>query len=108
MSSGEQPAFIRYSWFGRVDRAWAVQVPNYPFEHEVRVWLPPSYAYTEQTYPTLWVMDNGALEIAAAALTGCTLGDAPELILVSIGSPLETPGGEFQRRRIYDFTPSHN
>jgi predicted alpha/beta superfamily hydrolase len=92
--------------FGRTEPPRTVQIPDYPFDHEVRVLLPPSYDETDEAYPTLWVTDN-TLELAAAALMGSAVGYAPELIVVSIGGRGDLSYLEFQRRRTYDFTPGH-
>jgi predicted alpha/beta superfamily hydrolase len=88
-------------WNGYTEPSRTVAIPGYPFEHEVRVWLPPSYHHhPERTYPVLWMTDNG-LE------TGRVASHGNEFVIVAIGSPQGTPFGEFQRRRTYDFLPGH-
>jgi predicted alpha/beta superfamily hydrolase len=89
---------------GTVDSVRLVRAKGWDWAHEVRVYLPASYHLTDAKYPTLWVTDN-SLELMQAALTGDTLGFAPELIVVAVGAPPETNPAEFQRRRSYDFIP---
>src|SRR5438477_519405 len=95
---------MEWPYHGYVEGARVIRVPGYGFDHEVRVWLPPSYRHTDRSYPTLWVTDN-ALEAAHTAVLGCLSGDAPEVIIVAIGSPRELAAAESQRRRTYDFMP---
>jgi len=90
---------MAFSWSGYAEPVRTVQIPDYPFEHEVRVWLPPSYRHHEErTYPVLWMTDN-ALE------TGRVASHGNEFVIVSVGSPQGIAFGEFQRRRTYDFLP---
>lgn len=89
---------------GTVDPARLVRAEGWEWDHEVRVYLPASYHHTDRAYPTLWVTDN-SLELMQAALTGDSLGFAPELIVVAVGAPGDTNAAEFQRRRSYDFIP---
>ena len=77
---------------------------GWEWDHEVRIYLPPSYELTDKMYPTLWVTDNN-LETIQAALSGESLGFAQELIVVAIGPPADVNPAEFQRRRTYDFIP---
>lgn len=98
------PEYPNYPLFGQVEPPRTIQIQDYPFDHEVRVWLPPSYRHTDRVYPTLWVTDN-VLEIAAAAAFGSSVAYAPELIIVSIGGATDLPRREFMRRRTYDFSP---
>ena len=83
-----------------------MRAEEFEWEHEIRVALPVSYARTDRTYPVLWVLDNH-LEFALAALDllSAVGGEAPELILVSVGAPRTVPLGEFAVRRLYDFLP---
>src|SRR4051794_34055822 len=92
------------SLFGTFEPARTVRIPEYPFEHEVRVWLPPTYAHTDRSYPTLWALDN-AVEIASVALTGASYGLAPELVVVGVGGSTSLSHRDFQSRRVYDFFP---
>lgn len=89
---------------GTVEPARMVRAKGWQWDHEVRVYLPPSYHHTERSYPTLWITDN-SLELIQGALTGDGLGLAPELIVVAVGAPADTNPAEFQRRRTYDFIP---
>lgn len=89
---------------GRVDSVRMVRAEGWEWEHEVRVYLPPSYDLTDKAYPALWITDNN-LEMIQAALTGDALGFSPELIVVAVGAPADTNPAEFQRRRSYDFIP---
>jgi uncharacterized protein len=101
----EMPAYLKYTLFGQVEPPRTVHIPDYRFAHQVRIWLPPSYHHTDRVYPTLWVTDN-TLEIAMSALIGASLRESPEVIVVAIGCPTDTPLDEFQRRRTYDFSPA--
>ena len=77
---------------------------GWEWDHQVRIYLPPSYEATDKMYPTLWVTDNN-LEMIQAALSGESLGFTQELIVVAIGPPADVNPAEFQRRRTYDFIP---
>lgn len=75
-------------------------IDGYPFGHELRVALPPSYASSDRSYPVLWVTDN-ALETALTTVGG------RELIIVAVGSvagSTDRPHGG----RAYDFYPQHD
>ena len=89
---------------GTVEPARLERAAGWEWDHEVRVYLPPSYGLTDKSYPTLWVTDNN-LEIAQAALSGDSLGLRVEMIVVAVGAPADVSGLEFQRRRAYDFIP---
>ncbi len=78
---------------------------GWDWDHEVRIYLPPSYDQTDRKYPTLWVTDN-SLELMQAALTGDSIGFTPEIIVVAVGPPGDINPLEFQRRRTYDFIPA--
>jgi uncharacterized protein len=93
------------TFFGYFEPPRRVQAPGFPHDHEVRVWLPPTYRLTERTYPTLWVTDN-YLEIAHSALICSPLGVAPELIVVAIGVPRDSSTySDFGSHRLFDFIP---
>ena len=77
---------------------------GWEWDHQVRIYLPPSYEQTDRMYPTLWVTDNN-LETIQAALSGGSMGFTQELIVVAIGPPGDVNPAEFQRRRTYDFLP---
>lgn len=89
---------------GSIDSIRQVRAKGWEWDHEVRVFLPATYHHTNKSYPTLWVTDN-SLELIQAALSGTSLGMAPELIVVAVGPPGTVNMAEFQRRRTYDFTP---
>ena len=89
---------------GIVDSVRLVRAEGWEWDHEVRVYLPPSYYVTDRKYPALWITDNN-LELIQGALTGDALGFSPELIVVAVGAPGDTNPAEFQRRRSYDFIP---
>lgn len=96
--------YLDFPRHGYVEPTRSVRAPGYGFDHDVRIWLPPSYKHhTEQHYPTLWVTDN-TLEYAQIALQGAP-ANAPELIVVAVGGSRELSWTEFQRRRTYDFLP---
>ncbi len=89
-------------WGGFTEPARLVRAKGWQWDHEVRVWLPPTYRSSNRTYPTLWVTDN-SLEVVLAGLLGAGTGLVPEMIVVAVGAPRETGVLEFQRRRTYDF-----
>ena len=89
---------------GTVDSVRLVRADGWAWDHEVRVYLPPSYHVTDGKYPTLWITDNN-LELIQGALIGDALGFSPELIVVAVGAPTDVNPAEFQRRRSYDFIP---
>ncbi len=89
---------------GTVDSVRLVRADGWAWDHEVRVYLPPSYHLTDRQYPALWITDNN-LESIQGALVGDALGFTPELIVVAVGAPADTNPAEFQRRRSYDFIP---
>ncbi len=102
-SAAQTPlALDQIVWGGSVEPSRLVRPKGWQWEHEVRIWLPPTYRSSTRTYPTLWVSDN-ALEVVQAALTGAGFGRSPELIVVAVGPPRGTTVAEFQRRRTYDF-----
>jgi predicted alpha/beta superfamily hydrolase len=80
-----------------VEPARTMQAAGYPWEHEIRVALPVSYADSDKTYPVLWLTDN-VLETALSLLGPL------ELIIVSIGADRKA-GGRGSPRRAYDFYP---
>jgi uncharacterized protein len=93
------PAEVRLrSRFFTVEPPIVVHPQGYPWEHELRVALPFSYAHRERQYPVLWVLDND-LETALAVLT------RHEVIVVSVGTPALS-WREWGVRRLYDFTPT--
>ena len=89
---------------GTVEPAMLERAEGWEWDHEVRVYLPPTYHMADKAYPTLWVMDN-ALETAQVALAGDSLGMRTEMIVVAVGAPAGVSTAEFGRRRSYDFIP---
>ena len=89
---------------GTVEPAMLERAEGWEWDHEVRVYLPPTYHMADKAYPTLWVMDN-ALETAQVALAGDSLGMRTEMIVVAVGAPAGVSAGEFQRRRAFDLMP---
>ncbi len=89
---------------GSVEPTRLVRAKGWAWDHEVRVYLPPSYQLTAKSYPTLWITDND-LELIQGALSGDAMGFAPELVVVAVGAPAAINPAERQRRRTYDFTP---
>ncbi len=92
---------------GFVEPPRRMRAKGWQWDHEVRVYLPPSYKASDRTYPTLWVTDN-SLELIQGALTGAGVGVGkapPELIVVAVGAPSGTSYAEFGRRRTYEFIP---
>jgi predicted alpha/beta superfamily hydrolase len=89
---------------GSVDPPRLIRAKGWSWDHEVRIYLPPGYHLTDEKYPTLWVTDN-SLELMQAALTGDSMGLAPEMIVVAVGAPADVNPAEHQRRRTYDFIP---
>src|SRR5262249_38269846 len=73
-----------------------------PWEHEVRVALPPSYGKSNESYPVLWALD-GALDMAVNTIQEAGKS-IPEMIVVSVG-PLPEARAEFQFQRDWDFSP---
>lgn len=99
----DESIMMQSHYYGFFEPARTIQIPGAPHQHEVRVWLPPTYHITDRSYPTLWVTDN-FLEIAWSAITCSMMHVAPELILVSIGAPRDSVSyGDFIARRSWDF-----
>ncbi len=83
-----------------------VRVPGFDYEHEVRVALPRSYGLSDAKYPVLWVTDGSIMFEAAASTMGFIGGsDAPEVIVVAIGTPTDAPMQDFVHQRTNDFLP---
>lgn len=86
-----------------------IRAKDYPWDHEIRIALPPSYGTTDRRYPVLWVTDGQFFFASAAEVaTGCAGKHLPEMIVVAIGSPPETgrTNNEIQSRRSFDFGPN--
>ncbi|WP_198683172.1 alpha/beta hydrolase [Peristeroidobacter agariperforans] len=82
-----------------------LRAKDYPWEHEIQIALPPSYAKTDRSFPVLWVTDGSLLfQLASALVTACAPKHMPEMIVVGIGAPPEALE-ETQARRNFDFSP---
>jgi predicted alpha/beta superfamily hydrolase len=83
-----------------------MRAKDYPWEHEIQIALPPSYAKTDEPFPVLWVTDGNLLfQLATALAAGCAREHMPEIIVVGIGSPPDAIK-QTQMRRNYDFSPT--
>jgi predicted alpha/beta superfamily hydrolase len=87
-------AMLRSDFF-TVEPPRTMQADGYPWDHEIRVALPSSYADSWMSYPVLWVTDN-QLETALSVLGRI------DLIVVSVGAS-RAAGEDSLRRRGYDF-----
>nr|WP_070959317.1 alpha/beta hydrolase-fold protein [Hyphomonas sp. Mor2] len=106
-TESKSPAQTPY--LGQQLEARSYLIPNWEWEHEVRIYLPASYSVSEQSYPTIWVTDN-LLEIAvsAAQLFPRDGGVKQEFIVVAIGAPRTASFAEYLSRRNFDFSPEHS
>lgn len=87
--------------------ARSFQSEEFPYAHQVTVALPASYhAQPDRRYPVLWVLDAPLiLRSVIGILDTLVLGNqAPEMIVVGIGSPPEE-GLRGVGRRVIDFSP---
>ena len=78
-----------------------------PFEHEITVYLPASYAsMPDRHYPVLWVTDSPMmLRMVVGIQDVLVIGNmAPEMIIVGVGSRAEDGLAGFGRR-VIDFSP---
>lgn len=83
------------------------QSEAFPYEHQVTVALPASYAaQPERAYPVLWVPDAPlVMRSVVGLLDVLVLGNlAPEMIVIGVGSPPEE-GLKGVGRRMMDFSP---
>lgn len=81
--------------------------PAFPYEHQITVALPASYAaQPTRTYPVLWVLDAPLIMRSVIGLLDVlVLGNlAPEMIVIGIGSAAED-GLAAVGRRVIDFSP---
>jgi predicted alpha/beta superfamily hydrolase len=76
-------------------------------EFSIPVWLPPSYAESDRTYPVLYVLDaNICFGLAADVITSLLFGkEIPEIIVVGVGYPVQSYG-EWLTLRARDLTPT--
>ncbi|MFN7164164.1 MAG: alpha/beta hydrolase, partial [Hyphomonas sp.] len=78
-----------------------------PYDHEITVYLPASYASQKDTaYPVLWVLDAPLmLRTVVGVQDTLVLGNmAPEMIIIGVGSRSED-GLAGVGRRVMDFSP---
>ncbi|MEZ5710820.1 MAG: alpha/beta hydrolase-fold protein [Blastomonas sp.] len=86
-----------------IEPAFLMRYDGAPWDYEVRIALPRSYAASDRHYPVLWVMD-GSWNFEGAVSVVSTAGKAvPEMIVVSVGVPV-AQRAQTGQRRTYDFT----
>jgi uncharacterized protein len=76
-------------------------------EFSIPVWLPPSYAESDRTYPVLYVLDaNICFGMAVDVVTSLLFGqEIPEIIVVGIGYPIQSYA-DWLKLRARDLTPT--
>lgn len=76
-------------------------------EFRIPVWLPPSYAESDRSYPVLYILDaNVFFGLATDAVTCLILGqEIPEIIVVGIQYPIRSLD-EWGTARERDLTPT--
>jgi len=76
-------------------------------EFRIPVWLPPSYAQSERTYPVLYVTDSNLMfGMATDAVALLLFGqEIPEIIVVGIAYPMQSYD-DWARIRRRDLTPT--
>ena len=90
-----------------IEPARRVRLRGFDYDHEIRVALPRSYGATDATYPVLWVTDGSVFFEMAASIVNMLGGiHCPEVIVVSIGAPVDESMAEFARQRMHDFLPA--
>ena len=80
----------------------------FDWDYEINVALPASYGdVPDRAYPVLWLTDGIGFFHLAIGVQNCLTwgGLAPELIIVSVGSPNGAGMAEAGRRRGIDFAP---
>jgi predicted alpha/beta superfamily hydrolase len=83
-----------------------MRAEGFPWEHEIQIALPASYATTNKAYPVLWVTDGaGQFEVAVRIANQDVHKYVPEMIIVGIGEVPEW-SNEGTMRRVYDFSPN--
>lgn len=83
------------------------QSTRFDYPHELTIALPASYGVQpEQTYPVLWVLDGPLMTRAVVGILDQMIigNQAPEMIVVGIGSPAKD-GLAGVGRRIVEFSP---
>ena len=100
-----EPQFPEASIFGTEVRRLSSSVVGH--DYRVSVWLPPTYASTTKSYPTVYVLDaNVCFGMVAESVWSLVLGnELPELLIVGIGYPIESLD-DWITNRVRDFTPT--
>jgi predicted alpha/beta superfamily hydrolase len=91
-----------------IEPAVMMAAPGFDWDYEVQVALPASYgALPGKDYPVLWLTDGPFILHLAVGLLNMLVvgGQAPEMIVVSVGCPSELGATETGLRRSIDFTP---
>ncbi len=87
-----------------------MRAEGYPWEHYIRIALPPSYHRDAgRHFPVLWVTDGQFFfSLLAELVTSCAGKSLPEMIVVAIGATPEADQAknEIQSQRSFDFGPN--
>lgn len=91
-----------------IEPSRAMRVAGFDHDHEITVALPASYHQAQRSYPVLWVTDGSLMfHLAVGVLDYLAFGgEAPEMIVVGVGSAREVDRMEWIRSRSYDFFPA--
>jgi predicted alpha/beta superfamily hydrolase len=83
------------------------QADGYPWAHEVRIAVPPSYEQSDRRHPTLWITDGSFIfDLAVGILSNLVLHEeAPPLVLVGVGAPPDLGQLQLAERRMYEYGP---
>ncbi|MEP7359064.1 MAG: alpha/beta hydrolase-fold protein, partial [Anaerolineales bacterium] len=76
-------------------------------EYEITIWLPPSYATGQSTYPVVYDLDGTYIDFGLATSATTTLllsHEIPDVILVGIGNRIAGLA-DCMRHRNRDYTP---
>ena len=88
-----------------IEASRRLRAEGYPWEHEIKISLPPSYKRGNAAYPVLWVTDGQYhFDKATAIVNDLSKSSIPEMIVVGVGVPPESVK-QVQMRRVYDFSP---
>ena len=93
----------------RISETLTVQGKDIPWEHEINVVLPASYALNpDADYPVLWVTDGAFYLNLIPGIVNVfnTYNLLPELIIVTVGLPSDHSVGQFGQQRFFDFVPN--
>lgn len=83
------------------------------WDHEILVALPPSYEWSNRSYPVLWVMDGSSqFDLAVQIVNYYSTNQfgtrlVPEMIVVGVGAPPDA-FRESQERRAFDFSSAQS